>query len=132
MRLVSSSSLTNSQTPMISKSYKPPILFSYLFCQTPSAMNRLTNFLLKDQEEAVHRNHRRSNMMAAAALQIQSNKYEERQWGGSSEGRTYNARDRELMDKQLKAQYFTDPCRYEPTLSHFMHQATHIRRHLRN
>ncbi|XP_004295938.1 PREDICTED: uncharacterized protein LOC101298406 [Fragaria vesca subsp. vesca] len=55
-------------------------------------------------------------MMAAAALQIQSNEDEERQWGGSSKGRTYNARDRELMDQRLKAQYFTDPCRYEPNI----------------
>ncbi|XP_024195999.1 uncharacterized protein LOC112199182 [Rosa chinensis] len=40
------------------------------------------------------------------------------QWGGSSEGRTYKARDRELMDLRLKAQYFTDPCRYEPNIFH--------------
>ena len=38
-------------------------------------------------------------MMATVALQIQSNEDEERQWGRSSEGRTYNARDQELMDQ---------------------------------
>ncbi|XP_024160560.1 uncharacterized protein LOC112167738 [Rosa chinensis] len=54
--------------------------------------------------------------MSAAALQIQTLEDEDSQWGGSSEGRTYKARDRELMDLQLKAQYFTDLCRYEPNI----------------
>ncbi|XP_024160891.1 protein ALP1-like [Rosa chinensis] len=54
--------------------------------------------------------------MSAAALQIQTLEDEDSQWGGSSEGRTYKARDRELMDLRLKAQYFTDPCRYEPNI----------------
>ncbi|XP_024162107.1 uncharacterized protein LOC112169321 [Rosa chinensis] len=54
--------------------------------------------------------------MSAAALQIQTLEDEDSQWGGSLEGRTYKARDRELMDLRLKAQYFTDPCRYEPNI----------------
>ncbi|XP_024190832.2 uncharacterized protein LOC112194080 [Rosa chinensis] len=74
-------------------------------------MNRLTKWLQKDQEEAVTRSSRRALMMSAAALQIQTLEDEDSQWGGSSEGRTYKARDRELMDLRLKAQYFTDPCR---------------------
>ncbi|XP_062014375.1 uncharacterized protein LOC133730885 [Rosa rugosa] len=55
-------------------------------------------------------------MMSAAALQIQELEDEDSQWGGSSEGRTYKARDRELMDLRLKAQYFKDPCRYEQNI----------------
>ncbi|XP_062013930.1 uncharacterized protein LOC133730330 [Rosa rugosa] len=79
-------------------------------------MNRLTKWLQKDQEEAVTRSRRRNLMMYAAALQIQTLEDEDSQWGGSSKGRTYKARDRELMDLRLKAQYFTDPCRYEPNV----------------
>ncbi|XP_004296251.1 PREDICTED: uncharacterized protein LOC101315423 [Fragaria vesca subsp. vesca] len=79
-------------------------------------MNHLTKWFMKDQEETVTRNQRRSMMMSAAALQIQDLEEEDSQWGGSSKGRSYTARSREIMDQRLKALYFTDPCRYEPNI----------------
>ena len=79
-------------------------------------MNHLTKWFMKDQEEAVTRNQRRSMMMSAAALQIQDLEDEDSQWGGSLESRSYTARNREIMDQRLKALYFTDPCRYKPNI----------------
>ena len=64
-------------------------------------MNHLTKWFMKDQEEAVTRNQRRSMMMSAAALQIQDLEEEDSQWGGSSEGRSYTTRNREIMDQRL-------------------------------
>ncbi|XP_004292560.1 PREDICTED: uncharacterized protein LOC101300695 [Fragaria vesca subsp. vesca] len=55
-------------------------------------------------------------MMFVAALQIQDLEDEDSQWGGSSKGRSYTARNREIMDQRLKTLYFTDPCKYEPNI----------------
>ncbi|XP_004301065.1 PREDICTED: uncharacterized protein LOC101308683 [Fragaria vesca subsp. vesca] len=73
-------------------------------------MNHLTKWFMKDQEEAVTRNQRRSMMMSVAALQIQDLEDKDSQQGGSSEGRSYTVKNREIMDQRLKALYFTDPC----------------------
>jgi hypothetical protein len=35
------------------------------------------------------------------------------EWGGSQEGRRYIWKDREEMDRRLKALYFTSPYRFE-------------------
>ena len=52
---------------------------------------------MKDQEESSSRNRQKSIMISAAAIQIQANEDEESKWGGSSEGRKYTSRDRELL-----------------------------------
>ena len=76
-------------------------------------MNRLRKLLKKEEEDSITRNRQRALVMQAASAEIQRIQEEESQWGGSQEGRRYIPRDREEMDRRLKALYFTSPCRFE-------------------
>ncbi|XP_062005687.1 uncharacterized protein LOC133722838 [Rosa rugosa] len=76
-------------------------------------MNRLRKLLMQEEEDAITRNRQRALVMQAASSHILRIQEEESQWGGSQAGRQYIARDREAMDRRLKALYFTSPCRFQ-------------------
>ncbi|XP_024200297.1 uncharacterized protein LOC112203587 [Rosa chinensis] len=76
-------------------------------------MNRLRKLLMQDEEDAITRNRQRALVMQAASSHILRIQKEESQWGGSQPGRQYIARDREAMDRRLKALYFTSLCRFQ-------------------
>ncbi|XP_024195978.1 uncharacterized protein LOC112199153 [Rosa chinensis] len=76
-------------------------------------MNRLRKLLMQEEEDAITRNRQRALVLQAASSHILRIQEEESQWGGSQPGRQYIARDREAMDRRLKALYFTSPCRFQ-------------------
>ncbi|XP_024171900.1 uncharacterized protein LOC112177891 [Rosa chinensis] len=76
-------------------------------------MNRFRKLLMQEEEDAITRNNQRALVMQAASSHILRIQEEESQWGGSQPGRQYIARDREAMDRRLKALYFASPCRFQ-------------------
>ena len=59
--------------------------------------------MIKEEDDAITTNRRRALMVAAASSHIQIMEEEESEWGGSSEGRKYVPRLREMMDQRLKS-----------------------------
>ncbi|XP_062028458.1 uncharacterized protein LOC133744351 [Rosa rugosa] len=76
-------------------------------------MNRFRKLLIQEEEDVITRNRQRALVMQATSSHILRIQEEESQWGGSQPGCQYIARDREAMDRRLKALYFTSPCRFQ-------------------